>query len=503
MVFLPSVFVFSLAAAFVQVQAWHDRGLELHDGRHSDARYANQGTAVLELGGASNLDIGSKGTAATNSAAASLANTFQVSFGGNTFSSLDAASRVLSSEQLVTITGCTCLGQEFDLGNAHNFDAASCGCINTAKREPCDKPVLARVPAGLQKGQWTDPHDKVDEAEHLCGWSSYYLQRFLKASPFSVARYNDGEWMAMELGDGHSGDGVCPGNVDGLPCGSTFTSRLRKTLDNPELVADTWPASNTAGITELLNKGFIYQSSWDFTRHAGPSKVGYSKDWRFKQQFWLNDIIHGLVREQPADLTAWMVVLGDKNRFRVTGVGPEWLGQMTRKIPFDDFVTIKPEMADEQEELQTVDFLKKEIQCRLTNGRACVGNGAAVRRSQSLLSLGRRSNASRVSQVILLSASMMTNIVIADLYPQAKAAGAFLIDVGSGFDPLINDDRVRRRTGLQSQELYRKPNDVEVRRLVRLMQHIREEYDKQHWPLPPRFTESKEDARRLIQSWVQ
>jgi len=502
MVFLPSVSILSLAAAFWQGQAWHDRGLELHDSHRSDPRNANQGSAVLELGGASSVSIGSSATSATSNAAASLAKTFQVSFGGNMFSSLDAASRVLSSEQLVTVTGCTCLGQEFDLGNARNFEAAACGCINTAKREPCDKPVLARVPAGLQRGQWTDPHDKVDETEHLCGWASYYLQRFLKTSPFSVARYNDGEWMAMEMGDDRSGSGVCPGNVDGLPCGSTFTNRLRKTLDDPELVADTWPASNTAGITELLNKGFIYQSSWDFTRHVGPSKVANREDWSFKQQFWLNDIIHGLVREQPADLTAWMVVLGDKNRFRVPGVGPEWLGKMTNKIPFDDFVRIKPEMADEQEELQTVDFLEKEIQCRLNNGRACVANGLAVR-SQSLLSLGRRSNASHVSQVFLLSASMMTNIVIADLYPKAKAAGAFLIDVGSGFDPLINDNRVRRRTGLQSQELYREPKDVEVRRLVRLMHHIREEYDRQNWPLPPRFTESKDDARRLIQSWVQ
>jgi len=97
----------------------------------------------------------------------------------------------------------------------------------------------------------------------------------------------------------------------------------------------------------------------------------------------------------------------------------------------------------------------------------------------------------------------MTNVVIADLYTRAKAAGAFLIDIGSGFDPLINDPRVRRRTGLQTQDIYREPKDVEVRRLVRLMHHIREEYDKQQWPLPPHFTESKEDARRLIQSWVQ
>eukprot|EP00419_Tripos_fusus_P061914 CAMPEP_0172931622 /NCGR_PEP_ID=MMETSP1075-20121228/219590_1 /TAXON_ID=2916 /ORGANISM="Ceratium fusus, Strain PA161109" /LENGTH=401 /DNA_ID=CAMNT_0013792945 /DNA_START=389 /DNA_END=1594 /DNA_ORIENTATION=- len=401
------------------------------------------------------------------------------------------------------MTGCTCLGQEFDPGNAHNFAAASCDCINTAKREPCNKPILARVPTGLKKDQWTDPHDNVDEAEHLCGWSTYYLQRFLKTSPFSVARYNDGEWIAMELGNQGSGSGTCPGNVDGLPCGSTFTSRLRKTLENKMLVEDTWPANNNAGITELFDKGFIYQSSWDFTRHAGRNEMASHEGWNFKQQFWLNDIIHGLVREQPADLTAWMVVLGDKNRFRVTGVGPEWLGQMAHKIPFDDFVTIKPAMADEQEELQTVDFLEKEIQCRLNQGGPCVGNGAAAQ-PQSLLSLGTRSNASRArSQVFLLSASMMTNIVIADLYTQAKAAGAFLIDIGSGFDPLINDPRVRRRTGLQAQERYREPKDVEVRRLVHLMHHIREEYDKQHWPLPPTFTESTEDARRLIQSWLQ
>jgi len=502
MVSLPSVSVFSLVAAFSQGQALHDRGLKMHHGRNSDPKHANQESAVLELGGTSRLSADSTATFATSNAAASLAKNFQVSFGGNTFSSLDAASRVLTSEQLVTITGCTCVGQEFDPDNAHNFAAASCDCINNANREPCDKPVLARVPAGLKRGQWTDPNDKVDEAEHLCGWSSYYLQRFLKTSPFSVARYNDGEWIAMELGDGGSGDGVCPGNIDGLPCGSTFTSRLRKTLENPDLIADTWPASNNAGVTELLNKGFIYQSSWDFARHAGQRETASRGDWNFKQQFWLNDIIHGLVRGQPADLTAWMVVLGDKNRFRVTGVGPEWLGQMAHKIPFDDFVTIKPAMADEQEELQTVDFLEKEIQCRLNNGRACAGNGAAMQ-SHSLLSLGGRSNASQMSQVFLLSASMMTNVVIADLYTRAKAAGAFLIDIGSGFDPLINDPRVRRRTGLQTQDIYREPKDVEVRRLVRLMHHIREEYDKQQWPLPPHFTESKEDARRLIQSWVQ
>jgi len=248
MVFLPSVYVFYLAAIFWQGQASHDRGLKLHSRRNSGPKHANQESAVIELGGTSRLSAGSTATSATSAVAASLAKSFQVSFGGNTFSSLDAASRVLTSEQLVTITGCTCLGQEFDPGNAHNFAAQSCDCINNANREPCDKPVLARVPSGLKKGQWTDPHDRGDEADYLCGWSSYYLQRFLKTSPFSVARYNDGEWIAMELGDGGSGSGVCPGNVDGLPCGSTFTNRLRKTLENPELIADTWPASNNAGI---------------------------------------------------------------------------------------------------------------------------------------------------------------------------------------------------------------------------------------------------------------
>ena len=69
---LPAlVSVLSIAAAFWQGQAAHDRGLRLHHGRNRGPKHAKQGSAVLELGGTSHLSAGSAATSATSSAATS------------------------------------------------------------------------------------------------------------------------------------------------------------------------------------------------------------------------------------------------------------------------------------------------------------------------------------------------------------------------------------------------------------------------------------------------
>lgn len=419
-------------------------------------------------------------TRSSNSAAQELAGSLAVAYRGRTFASLGEASKVLSLSNMSQLAGCICLGQEFGPENALGPRPGTCSCLNNAAHEPCGAPRLARRPASLAPGKWTEPGAPVDEVMDLCGWSTYYLNRFLWNRPFSVARYNDGEWLAMELGSSQSGSSVCPGNIDGLPCGAAFVRRLRQTLDNPALLESTWPASNTEGVTDLYSKDFIFQSSWDFLRHDGGSKQQRAGDvWNFKQQFWLIDIIHGLVRQEPADLTAWMLVLGDRRRFKVTVVGPKWLRSMQGRIPFEDFVEIPPEMSGKEQELATVDLLERELGRRLEEGGG------------------------PVSQVFLLSASMMSNVVIADLYPRARAANAFLIDIGSGFDPLMNDNRINRRTGTEAQELYRSPKETEVQRLVKLLGQVRAEYEKNQWHLPPGFTESAEGARALIQRWVQ
>ena len=71
MVFLPYVSVLSIAAAFWQGQAAHERGLRLHHGRNRGPNHATQGSAVLELGGTSHLSVGSASTSATSSVATS------------------------------------------------------------------------------------------------------------------------------------------------------------------------------------------------------------------------------------------------------------------------------------------------------------------------------------------------------------------------------------------------------------------------------------------------
>lgn len=422
---------------------------------------------------------------------------------GQRFTSLGAAARQLSYEQMVTAAGCYCRGREFDPGNTENN--TYCDCINAAAIESCQAPVVAPDTAWLlaEGTSWTKQSPDKSYIDALCGWTTFYLERFINDKSFSVARYNDGEWLAMELAAKHSGQVLCTGNPDRLPCNAKFVERLLESLSDPILLGSTWAIGEKLAAYDrdfFFTKDFIFQSSWDFKRHTPDAD-----DWHFKQQFLLNDIIHGLVREHPADLTATMLVLGDKTRFHVTGVGPQWLGNMRGKIPFSDFIQIEPKLANEGQELPTVGKIEFEMIERLRNTSMHQQNDSSlIRRAQSTLP----------KKVFLISASMMTNVVIADLFATAQLQGAYLIDIGSGFDPLINDTSIARRTGTQAQELYRNPSEKELKRMLMLLRYINEQYARLNLGTVPSESNAAnvlgsrlpvhdlQGARNLIQAWM-
>jgi hypothetical protein len=331
-------------------------------------------------------------------------------------------------------------------------------CLNNQAIEACDHTGV----------------ETLKVAQNLCGWTSLYLDRFLNQKSFSLARYNDGEWRAIAEGP-HPG--ICSGNIDYLPCTEDLIRRLRDTINSPDLLTSTWSSEKMTGVADFDAVSFIYESSLDFASKA----LGLDKRY-YKQQFHVVDVLHGLVREHPADFVAAMLAVSDKRRFQVTVVGPHWLKNLRGLLSIESFIEIPSKMNDASELQRTLEHIKDEVHHGLIN-LPLPSQGTGHPRA-----------------VFFFAASMMSNVVIAELFALAQQRGAFLIDVGSAFDPFLDDLRIARRVQREAViSKYANPSQAEISRLVVLLSHVEEKY--QQFGLTPVFQVSEARANEYIQAW--
>mmetsp|Transcript_52276 Transcript_52276/g.122388 ORF Transcript_52276/g.122388 Transcript_52276/m.122388 type:complete len:951 (-) Transcript_52276:64-2916(-) len=236
-----------------------------------------------------------------------------------------------------------------------------------------------------------------------------WVELIRRDKPLTYVRYNEGEWTAIAAIKDNVGDHFCALSYDHMPCPEAMIKRMYVGVSNV-----TWSIHQPPqGFQFLLQGG---------------SEASHRAHWQVRGAFWVDDALHGIVRNHPAHLEAWAVQV---RKHPLLLVGPCSYRRFCHKLPYDRFIEIPPVQHTIPAVMQTILMVKHQVLEWMDD---------------------LEENQEERHGIILMSAGLMTKALATDLFPYTKGTH-YLIDIGSALDPLIDDPDKQNRRKLMNEDV--------------------------------------------------